>query len=333
MVGKVCCLSATKIYFLQKVIKYPKRSETKEIPEKSVHLEVLHDPGPELRQADIIFVHGIKGALEKTWTQGLWSLGQFCVRKLSAGEIMDFSEWQSGEGTHSSEEEYSKCWPRDWLPMDCPHVRVIAVNYTTDPYLWRPFWMSKRLRTTMSERSWEMIHSLVDIEVGKHSIVWVGHSKGGLYVKQVLVHACETNEDKYKELSQNTKGVLFYSVPHRGSPLANLNLPPLFCQSVELTEVQKDCNNVLTLHQKFINLLDTEQLQIDVKSFIETQQTLMSFVYVQVVSEESADAQVGDVYGVPLDHRNICKPKNRKCFLYRELVSLIQAISENITTK
>lgn len=40
----------------------------------------------------------------------------------------------------------SSCWPRDWLPKDCPGVRVIALSYTTDPYLWRPVWIKKRHR-------------------------------------------------------------------------------------------------------------------------------------------------------------------------------------------
>lgn len=44
------------------------------------------------------------------------------------------------------QEPYSPCWPRDWLPKDCPGVRVIAVNYTTDPFLWRPVWITKRIR-------------------------------------------------------------------------------------------------------------------------------------------------------------------------------------------
>lgn len=44
------------------------------------------------------------------------------------------------------DESWSPCWPGDWLPLDCPGVRVIAINYTTDPYLWRPIWITKRNR-------------------------------------------------------------------------------------------------------------------------------------------------------------------------------------------
>lgn len=47
---------------------------------------------------------------------------------------------------HKKKKEVSRCWPRDWLPQDCPGVRVIALNYTTDPYLWRPIWVNKHCR-------------------------------------------------------------------------------------------------------------------------------------------------------------------------------------------
>lgn len=35
-------------------------------------------------------------------------------------------------------EQLSSCWPRDWLPLDCPYARVISINYTT--FLWKPIW-------------------------------------------------------------------------------------------------------------------------------------------------------------------------------------------------
>lgn len=41
--------------------------------------------------------------------------------------------------------------------------------------------------TSMTERSEEMIEHLLKIGVGKHPIVWVGHSKGGLFVKQIIL--------------------------------------------------------------------------------------------------------------------------------------------------
>jgi hypothetical protein len=57
------------------------------------------------------------------------------------GDVLRFEEYSRMGGG-----EYSRCWPRDWLPTDLPSARVIAINYTTDPYLWRPFWIQKRNR-------------------------------------------------------------------------------------------------------------------------------------------------------------------------------------------
>lgn len=139
----------------------------------------------------------------------------------------------------SIDENYSRCWPGDWLPIDCPGVRVIALNYTTDPYLWRPIWVRKRNRTSLTERSREMTQHLIEKGVGVgRPIIWVGHSKGGIFIKQIIVDAWESGRTASENLWRSSKGVLFYSVPHRGSPLADFNLP-LLRQSVELTEIQK----------------------------------------------------------------------------------------------
>ena len=84
--------------------------------------------------------------------------------------------------------DYSSCWPRDWLSKRFPDARVIALNYTTDPYLWRPLWIKKRNRTSLAERAREMTAMLIEKEVGVgHPIVWVGHSKGGIFIKQIIV--------------------------------------------------------------------------------------------------------------------------------------------------
>lgn len=147
----------------------------------------------------------------------------------------------SSASTESSQRsaEYSRCWPGDWLPLDCPGVRVIAVNYTTDPYLWRPIWIRKRNRTSLAVRAREMMELLTDIGVGVgHPIVWVGHSKGGIFAKQMMVDAWESGKAALAPLWRSSRGCVFYSVPHRGSPLADFNLP-LIRQSAELKEIKK----------------------------------------------------------------------------------------------
>ncbi|XP_063221732.1 protein SERAC1 isoform X3 [Bacillus rossius redtenbacheri] len=317
-------------------------------PEKSVTCNVLHDPGTPIR-ADIIFIHGLHGSLEKTWKQGLWDPAVVqpvpLERQQPPGDehagprtlmldvqgqetrlaslMNDLSRQSASLATEEhGPSAYSPCWPRDWLPLDCPGVRVIALNYTTDPFLWRPLWVTKRVRSGMLERSREMMSHLREIGVGNNPIIWVGHSKGGVFVKQIIIDAFESSEGEVSTLCRNTRGIMFYSVPHRGSSCADINLP-LLRQSVELTEVQLECPEVLSLHARFLSLIEKQHLRAEVFSFIETIQTFMSFLYITIVTMESADAGIGDMLGVPLDHRNICKPSSRQCILYRKLAELI----------
>ena len=44
------------------------------------------------------------------------------------------------------------------------------------------------IRSSMYERGFKMIEKLEAIQVGHNPIIWVAHSKGGLFVKQMLVH-------------------------------------------------------------------------------------------------------------------------------------------------
>uniref|UniRef100_A0A8D8F1A7 Protein SERAC1 n=1 Tax=Culex pipiens TaxID=7175 RepID=A0A8D8F1A7_CULPI len=225
------------------------------------------------------------------------------------------------------DDSWSPCWPGDWLPLDCPGVRVISINYTTDPYLWRPVWITKRNRSNLVDRAREMADMLIAKGVGKgHPIVWVGHSKGGIFIKQIIVDAWESGRPAAEPLWRSSRGTLFYSVPHRGSPLADFNLP-LLRQSVELTEIQKNCASILELHRRFVALYRGGHLKIDVFSFVETALTLMSVLYLRIVGIDSADPGIGEVCGVHLDHREICKPRSRNCILYTELVKMIKKVS------
>lgn len=84
-----------------------------------------------------------------------------------------------------------------------------------------------------------MMDLLTEVGVGvDHPIIWVGHSKGGIFIKQMIVDAWESGKASLAPLWQSTRGCVFYSVPHRGSPLADFNLP-LVRQSVELLEIKK----------------------------------------------------------------------------------------------
>jgi hypothetical protein len=43
-------------------------------PEKCVTCDVLYDPSPEPFRADVVFIHGLHGSLDKTWKQAVWDV-------------------------------------------------------------------------------------------------------------------------------------------------------------------------------------------------------------------------------------------------------------------
>lgn len=117
----------------------PKRCEVK--------CEVLYDPGPESTFMDVVFIHGLRGDKLKTWKQGVWKQVDHkpepvVVRSSGLSTINQLERLATDEEI----KEFTNCWPRDWLPLDCPYVRVITISYSTDPYLWRPIWLRKPAR-------------------------------------------------------------------------------------------------------------------------------------------------------------------------------------------
>ncbi|KAJ2946010.1 hypothetical protein O0L34_g4928 [Tuta absoluta] len=377
-------------------------------PEPKVECVVLHQP--EVHNLDVIFVHGLYGSLCNTWRQD--------------------KECEVGCGCNC-DDCYSPCWPKDWIKVDYPEARVISINYTSDPHLWRPIWIKENKRLCLHERAEQMTEQLLDLGVGDRPVIWVGHSKGGLFIKQIYCEAYEaylkthpdhernTSQDitsqeinditvsiitenendnnKEKEskeqnindnyvyektnseqnicnsqldlrdsninnnleenkkstilrikclqqksneyqqqcfdtkvdqlkrrasLWENSGAFMFYSVPHRGSPLADIKIP-IAARSIELMEISKDNSLVLSLQERWLRA--TASSKPLVRSLVETRRTLMSVLWLRIVSTDSADPGMGALCGVSVDHREICKPSSRHCLLYTELAALIKA--------
>ncbi|XP_075989424.1 uncharacterized protein LOC142985254 isoform X2 [Anticarsia gemmatalis] len=387
---------------------------------------------------------------------------QSCFCKINEKSILNDSvKCDTGCGC-VCDECYSSCWPRDWIKEDFPGARVISINYTSDPYLWRPLWVKENKRLRLHERADQMMEQLLKLGVGDRPIIWVGHSKGGLFIKQIYCEAYEAhiklnkndsqkinniqkdqsnnieisklnnnindknnityeneslkeensfNENKYRKNKENNNvdnfkskdknfnilkytehenteicgcdendvtfnekedkyssidinmfngeenncidienernenegssgfkdtrvlqtrsslwrqsaGFMFYSVPHRGSPLADIKTP-ITARSIELLEISKDCQLVLELQSRW--LVASKSQQPVVRSLVETCRTLMSVLWLRIVSVDSADAGIGSLHGVSVDHREICKPSSRRCLLYTELTGLIHS--------
>ncbi|XP_040206885.1 protein SERAC1 isoform X2 [Rana temporaria] len=253
-------------------------------------------------KADVLFVHGLLGAAFKTW------------RQQDRDKPMDESI--------SQEDDYTECWPKDWLAADCPALRIISVEYDTHLSDWKVKCPADSNRKSMAYRSTELLSKLKTAGVGERPIIWVSHSMGGLLVKKMLVNA--SKDEGMHDLVKNTRGIAFYSVPHHGSRLAeySVNARLLLFPSVEVKELSKDSPALKLLNEEFHEFLKNKNFKV--VNFAEKLPTRIgSMMKLHVVPVESADLGIGDLIPVDVNHLNICKPNSKGSFIYQHTLKFI----------
>lgn len=264
-------------------------------------------------KADVLFVHGLLGAAFKTW------------RQQDRDQPLDEST--------SQEDDYTECWPKDWLAADSPALRIISVEYDTHLSDWKVKCPADSNRKSMAYRSTELLSKLKTAGVGERPIIWVSHSMGGLLVKKMLVNA--SKDEGMHDLVKNTRGIAFYSVPHHGSRLAeySVNARLLLFPSVEVKELSKDSPALKQLNEEFHEFLKNKNFKV--VNFAEKLPTRIgSMMKLHVVPVESADLGIGDLIPVDVNHLNICKPKSKDSFIYqRTLKFILDALAGDIGTQ
>ncbi|XP_052771940.1 protein SERAC1-like [Mya arenaria] len=260
-------------------------------------------------EVDIVFIHGLLGGPFKTWRQE-------DRRDTEPNFVM----------TEEFKQSHTFFWPKDWLGHDLKEARILNVGYDTELTTWNrkhPIEDSKR---TLSSRSASFLEKLRLADVGSRPVIWVGHSMGGLLIKDMLRKA-ET-DPQYHTLLDNTIGILNYSVPHQGSSLPRYTkqygLKYAISPSVEVQELDEDNPSLKSLQKSFQDLVNSRH--IPVLSFGETvkTRTVLNMV-LHIVPPESADPGVGEFELFPSDHINICKPRDRNSPLYIQSYRFILA--------
>ncbi|KAG9347650.1 hypothetical protein JZ751_005222 [Albula glossodonta] len=255
-------------------------------------------------KADVLFVHGLLGAAFKTWRQ----------------KDCDLTEEEKATGVR---EDYTECWPKSWLAADCPNLRILSVEYDTHLSDWRAKCPVENQRKSLAYRSRELLKKLKTAGVGDKPVIWVAHSMGGLLVKKMLLDAAKDPE--MQPLMKNTKGIMFYSVPHHGTFMAeySVNVRYLLFPSIEVRELCRDSPALRELNENFLNIASDRDIKV--LSFAETCPTTIGpMIKMVVVPAQSADLGIGDFIQVDVDHLNICKPEKKDSFLYKRSLQFIQ---------
>ncbi|XP_050397521.1 protein SERAC1 [Patella vulgata] len=244
--------------------------------------------------ADIVFVHGVLGGSFRSWRQ----------RDIPDNQIIP------GENRTS-------CWPKDWLAKDMKRVRIVSLDYDTHLSEWYSTCPHDIEKRSLVKRAEEMIEKLRKAGVGDRPIIWAGHSLGGLLIKQMLSLAID--DDKYSCIKDQTQGIIFYGVPHYGSPLANISNQKaayILLPSIEVQDLKPHSQNLEFLQSRFIDFMKSRS--IPCLAFGETKKTYVKklFSMLQVVPLESSNPGYGEFYPVDADHIGVCKPDNTDCDVY-----------------
>ncbi|XP_031568959.1 protein SERAC1-like isoform X3 [Actinia tenebrosa] len=272
-----------------------------EFYEEGVYL--LH---PDTRQSneiavDVVFVHGLRGGPLKTWRQE--GTGSFLTRE--------------------------QCWPKAWLVKDFPNTRVLMVEYDSSLSNWVAQCPSQPESCSLASRSKKIMKKLRTAGVGKRPVIWVTHSMGGLLVKQLLLYA--QDEHMYRNMCDKTKGIVFYSTPHHGSSLASYSSQAryLLLPSVEVKELCQGSPYLLTLHTRFMELLDKKHFEC--LSIGETLPVQLSWMLNSVlVSKDSSDLGVGPYFSLDVNHINVCKASDPDDQRYTYTKNFIQKILNDL---
>ena len=293
---------------------------------------------------DVVFIHGLRGSLFKTWRQNddiKLDLIPNQNRTLNDIENKILNKLNSLiEGT---ENKFSYCWPKDWLSVDTKQsdqldqidmIRLLGINYDSMYSLWyEEEFDEKKLKNGIRERAIDLVGQLKKANLGQRSIVWVCHSMGGLIVKQMLVYLNELGGNEI-DLVNKTKAIVFMSTPHLGSSIAKTvsSLSFALYPTADVLDLSLNSPYLAELNEKFLKLAKGEtnatksnEIKYKILTFCENLQTYIGYkLSITTVSKESADIGIGEFYLMDdRDHYNISKPDNRDYFMYQKILEFV----------
>ncbi|PTQ37084.1 hypothetical protein MARPO_0059s0034 [Marchantia polymorpha] len=261
----------------------------------------LYKPGVE-SLLDIVFFHGLQ---------------------LSHTSDAHVSTWRS----RGSQKEV---WPMTWLPEEFPRARILSVNYdaciTTS---------AERGRLDLYCTAESLMEDLKSAKEGQHPwrpVILVGHSYGGLVIKQLCLHAhfsesLDRSQSPMAGFLNCVRGIFFYGTPHRGmSSFFSPNGTELKDASPLLKYVKVLCAESARLHQYFDSLRLIHKWSI--AGVGESKVTLFFTPEGKSQSEMIVGEGSARYHNFTMeaeDHYSLCQPESRTSNTYKRLTAFIQS--------
>ncbi|KAI2465425.1 hypothetical protein F4781DRAFT_435459 [Annulohypoxylon bovei var. microspora] len=137
-------------------------------------------------RSSIVFIHGLTGDRERTWTA----------------------------------KDASDPCPKTLLPSKLPTARILTFGY--DAYV--ADLLSVVSRNRIRNHAWNLLTSLSsfreDNDTNERPIIFICYSLGGLVCEDALATARQRTEQHIQHIFRSTRGIAFLGTPHHGSGLA-----------------------------------------------------------------------------------------------------------------
>lgn len=145
--------------------------------------------------------------------------------------------------------------------------------------------------------------------------------------------ALASDDPKIRQIGENSHGVVFLGVPHRGSSIAKLSQQAsVLWPTVEVKDLEENAPELLKLNDKFLENIMHMKTPMEVISIVEgTSTRIFQNIKLHVVPISSAYLGYGDFYISQENHLNLSKPLSQNSFLYLTVVNLIEKILKQQT--
>ncbi|CAM6129719.1 unnamed protein product [Calypogeia fissa] len=234
----------------------------------------------------------------------------------------DVATWRSEDG--------KELW-LDWIVGKFPKARILCISYGAHAEK-----TEKEKHLDMYNLTENLLSDLTHAEVGQNKcpVVLVGHSIGGLVMKELCLSASgmvarkkEMLTKPVKNFLDNLNGLFFYSTPHLGTRLAEKTNLKHGCLFEDLEPLNGEAARK---REEFCELRVKKSWTT--YGIVESKDTVVGKFKGIVVPEASARCDVDELYTVQANHFDICRPRSRKSSSFIKLMRFIDsAIASHIS--
>jgi pimeloyl-ACP methyl ester carboxylesterase len=222
-------------------------------------------------------------------------------------------------GTWQSETSPRQFWP-SWLHADYGDVSVWTVGYDAPKTRWSP----SKTAMAIQDRATNILEQiLAHVQLRSAEIALVGHSMGGLIIKQMLrtADSLALNRPDAAEFRDRVRRVAFIATPHAGSGQASLmNTLRIFARPSAAS--QGLVRNSPSLRD--LNLWYREWAATKNISHLVLTETKATRIVGMIVKPDSSDPGL-PTRPIPIDadHSSICKPTTKNSDVYVQVKKLL----------